>query len=71
MYPAKISDDGNDIKPFLDKGIIKKNLIIRNAWEIGENDIDRVVINRNDRPIIPDGNTDAPILKIIENAKST
>jgi hypothetical protein len=40
-------------------------LIVKDAWEIGENDIDRVVIRENDRPIIPDGNTNAPVLKIL------
>lgn len=65
LYPAKISQSGNDIKPFFEKGILKTSLIIKDAWEIGENDVDRVVIRRNDRPIIPNGNKNAPVLKIL------
>jgi hypothetical protein len=65
LYPAKISQSGSDIKPFFEKGILKTTLIVKDAWEIGENDIDRVVIRENDRPIIPDGNTNAPVLKIL------
>ncbi len=69
LYPAKISQTGNDIKPLFDKGILKTTLTIKDAWEIGENDLDRVVIRRNDRPIIPDGKKNAPVLKIINQTK--
>lgn len=69
LYPAKISHDGNGIKPFFDRGILKTTLIIKEAWEIGENDLDRIVIKGNDRPIIPEGNTEAPILKILNKAE--
>ena len=65
LYPAKSSQSSSDIKPFFEKGILKTTLIVKDAWEIGENDIDRVVIKENDKPIIPDGNTNAPVLKIL------
>lgn len=65
LYPAKISQSGSDINPFFEKGILKATLIVKDAWEIGENDIDRIVIREEDRPIIPDGNTSAPVLKIL------
>ncbi len=69
LYPAKISQSGNHIEPFFDKGILKTTLIIKDAWEIGENDLDRVVIKENDKPIIPEGNTKAPVLKILNKAE--
>jgi len=69
LYPAKLSHDGKEIEPFFDKGILKTTLIIKDAWEIGENDLDRVVIKKNDRPLIPIGNTNAPVLKIINKAE--
>ncbi|TYB32725.1 MAG: hypothetical protein FXF49_10035 [Flexistipes sinusarabici] len=65
LYPAKISQNGNDIKPFIEKGILKTTLTIKDAWEIGKNDVDRVVIRENDKPIIPDGNTNAPVFTIL------
>ena len=65
LYPAKISEKGNDIVPYFDKGILKTSLTIKEAWEIGENDLDRVVIRGNDSPIIPEGVKDAPVLKIL------
>ena len=35
----------------------------------GENDLDRVVIKENDIPIIPEGNKEAPVLKILNKAE--
>ena len=69
LYPAKFSHSGNEIKPFFDRSILKTTLIIKEAWEIGENDLDSVVIKGNDRPIIPEGNTEAPILKILNKTQ--
>jgi hypothetical protein len=65
LYPARMSTNGKGIEPFYDKSILKTNLTIKDAWEIGENDLDRVVIKKSDVPIIPEGNTNAPILKIL------
>jgi len=65
-YPAKMSDEGNDIVPFIDRGILKTSLNVKEAWEIGEHDLDRLVIKENDSPIIPNAVAkDAPVLKIL------
>ena len=42
-----------------------RNFVVRNAWEIGPNDVDAVAIKESDNPIIPDG-VDAPVLKLIK-----
>ena len=65
LYPATISNEGNDIVPYFDRGILKTSLTIKEAWEIGENDLERVVIKRIDSPIIPESVKDAPVLKIL------
>ena len=65
LCPAKIINNAK-IKPYSDKGILKKTLYIKNAWEIGEYDLDRVVIRKNDLPIIPGDIEDAPVLKLIK-----
>ncbi len=70
LYPAKINLDGGGIDPIFSKSILKTTLIIREAWEIGENDLDRVVIKVNDNPIIPEGKSKAPVLKILNNSDS-
>lgn len=51
-------------------GIPFSNVIFREAWEIGENDIDSAVILPDDHPIIPiEHQTNAPILKLLERLK--
>lgn len=69
LYPARIDDDGRNIEPFLDKGILKKKITVRDAWEIGENDFEAVVIKENDNPIIPDHVEDAPVLKVLNKKR--
>lgn len=41
-----------------------RNFVVRNAWEIGPNDVDVVAIDASDNPIIPDG-VEAPVLKLL------
>lgn len=66
LCPAKIMDDGKDIEPYLDSSILKRKLNIRNAWKIGENDLDRVVFEKGDSPLIPNDVVDAPVLKVLK-----
>jgi hypothetical protein len=69
LCPSKINIDGG-IEPFFDKAILKRSLFIKNAWEIGEDDFDRVAIQKDDLPIIPSNIKIAPVLKLInENIK--
>ncbi|MDD2611341.1 MAG: hypothetical protein PHR38_00980 [Bacteroidales bacterium] len=52
-------------------GIPFSNIVFREAWEIGEGDIDSVVILADDYPLIPtEHQTDAPVLKLL-NKKRT
>lgn len=67
LYPAKITKNGTVEEPLLNQGILKTTLIIKNAWEIDEHDIDRVVIKENDNPITPNNVKDVPILKILKS----
>ncbi|MGE6812144.1 MULTISPECIES: hypothetical protein [unclassified Pseudoalteromonas] len=50
-----------------DLAIFKFELIEKEAWQIGLNDPERVAINTNDMPIIPDEVFDAPVLDILKN----
>lgn len=65
LCPARILDSGK-IEPYFDRAILKKSLYVKNAWEIGEHDLDNVVIKKGDLPIIPDSVKNAPILKILK-----
>lgn len=51
-------------------GIEIKNLVVRYAWKIGENDMDISALSNNLDPYIPDGEKDPPILKAIKKLKS-
>lgn len=66
LCPALIEENGKINKICFDKAIIKKALYFRNAWEIGELDIDSVVIKKGDAPIIPADIMDAPVLKVLK-----
>lgn len=68
--PAQISKDGKDIEPCFDSAIVKSGIEIRNAWEIGINDIVSVVIQEDDDPIIPSGIKNAPVLEIMQKRKN-
>lgn len=65
LCPAKITNDGK-VEPFFDKAILKRSLFVKNAWEIGEYDLDFVVIKKGDSPIIPNDVVDAPVLKVLK-----
>lgn len=66
LYPAGKIFGENGFESYYNKGILKRELNIRNAWQIGEHDIDRVAIKENDNPIIPKDINDAPVLKILK-----
>jgi tetratricopeptide (TPR) repeat protein len=43
---------------------------VRNAWEIGLNDIDSVAIDENCDPVIPEGVENPPVLKLIRSRRA-
>lgn len=53
-------------EPMMDDALGKYHLAVRNAWEIGPNDPDAVVLDIDDPPLIPEGQPDAPALKTLE-----
>lgn len=59
---------GNDGAPEfrLDLAITKRKLSVKDAWTIGEHDFDVSGIRSEDDPIIPDGEIDPPIRKVME-----
>lgn len=68
LVPSHIDKDLKMI-PILELGILKTELKIKNAWEIGIHDFERVVITDDDDPIIPNNVSDAPILEVLEEKK--
>lgn len=49
--------------------IILKEIVVRQAWQIGDNDPDISSLDHDADPYIPDGMTDAPVIRAIEKLK--
>jgi hypothetical protein len=47
---------------FFERGILKRDLQIREAWQVGPNDPDAIALRDDAEPIIPDGEHDPPFL---------
>ncbi|MFL0107867.1 hypothetical protein, partial [Tenacibaculum maritimum] len=62
--------DKGQFTPDLTRGIEKKELIIKNAWEISINDMDSMVIREEDKIIIPENVKNAPVLEVLELIKN-
>lgn len=65
LMPGRLSDPSS-LRKGAGYGIIKQELIVRPAWEIGENDPDFSAIKDGDDPIIPDGIEDPPIRRALK-----
>jgi hypothetical protein len=50
--------------------LLKKELIVRQAWEIGRHDLDSAGIREEDDPIIPESEPDAPIFSLLNWRRS-
>jgi hypothetical protein len=66
LAPAVLHEGSSEPEPILDKSILKRELNVRQAWEIGRNDIDSPGIRDDDEAVIPDGHSDAPVLDVIK-----
>jgi len=66
LAPAVLQDGSSEPEPILEKSILKRELNVRQAWEIGRNDIDATGIRDDDEPIIPEGRSDAPVVEVIK-----
>lgn len=69
LWPAEAKENRNP-KHYYDKAILKKELSIINAWEIGLTDLNNIAIKPTDNPVIPNHITNAPILKVLERYKN-
>ena len=68
LFPATYKGDGS-LHPHFDLGIVKKQLLVRDAWEIGENDIESAVIGKDDTPIIPPNVLSAPVIALLKKMR--
>lgn len=59
-----ISNDSQQPELMTQFAITKNELIIRDAWQIGPDDIDIAGLTEEDDPIIPSDQSDPPVLKV-------
>ena len=57
--------DSSSLDLELDSRIAIRQIHVRQAWEIGRNDIDAVAVKKGDVPIIPKNVKNAPVLEIL------
>ncbi len=55
----------------VDKAIVKHDLIFREAWSIGPNEVDTVMIQAGDDPFIPEGKIDPPVTATLAHRRAS
>ncbi len=65
FVPAHCPDAKTPPEPYLELGLGKYHLDIRDAWQIGENDPDMMALQLDDPPVIPVDEANAPVLKAL------
>jgi hypothetical protein len=70
LVPVHLPAHESQPQPMLDLGLGKYDLVVREAWEIGENDPDGAVLDLDDPPIIPLDQPNAPALKALTKLKA-
>ena len=53
-------------EPLNEWGFPMNELSVRNAWEVGLNELEMTAIDATENPVIPEGVTNAPVLKVIK-----
>ena len=66
LAPAIANKDMTSIDPMLDFYIAKREVYLKDAWEIGKNDLEGAAIHNDDDPIIPKGITNPPIFELLQ-----
>lgn len=69
IVPSHFKGAGEQPEMFWDFRIGKRELFVREAWQIGENDPDICAIREDDQPIIPVDVEDAPIKRALASLK--
>jgi hypothetical protein len=57
-------------EPLKELGFVMKDLSVKNAWEVGINDLEMTAISTTDNPIVPKGMTNAPVLEVLKMKRS-
>jgi hypothetical protein len=66
LIPGSFTSEYSLDEPIWDLWIGKEKLIVRPAWQIGQNDPDVVAIRETIDPIIPNDVRNAPVLQALQ-----
>ena len=66
LMPAILKEGQDEPEVIRNLFLYKKSLIVKAAWQIGDNDEDFVVLQPGDDPIIPEDVKNAPVLRALE-----
>ncbi len=69
LVPAHLPTRESTPDPMLDLALGKHHLTVREAWEIDENDPDAMVLDLDDPPFIPPGQSNAPVMRALEQRR--
>lgn len=65
LVPAIARRALSESELLMDYYLVKRELYVREAWEIGRHDVDSVAIFADDVPIIPAGQENPPVLSVL------
>src|SRR5262249_13955052 len=61
-----LSSDGQEVDLGPEPPIVKTHLHVREAWQIGLNDLDCAGLREDDEPIIPPTEPEAPVIQLLQ-----
>jgi hypothetical protein len=66
LAPAHMPRTDREPKVIIDVALGKYDLVVREAWQIGENDPDCVALDPDDPPVVPMDRPNPPVLKTLK-----
>jgi hypothetical protein len=69
LVPGYVSEDSSNPEFFWKSGIMKRQIFIRPAWQLGENDCDLCGVQVDDKIIIPENVQNPPIINALSQIR--
>lgn len=70
LAPAHLRGPSVPPQPFFDLALRRRQLTVRPAWQIDEHDPDMSALDPDDEPVVPQGVTDAPVLRALAQVRA-
>jgi hypothetical protein len=65
LAPGYVSQDYLSVDSFIKLGVLKRQIIVRPAWQIGEHDLDLCGLQPEDKVIIPEDVKEPPVVSAL------